>query len=241
MGIPRKIPCTVESTIDHGERVYSVNLLPERPVPPFRPGQFLHLTVDEYDPSGFWPESRVFSIASSPHDLRQIRICYSVKGRYTSRMECALKSGGRVWVKLPYGEFVIDEADDVVLIAGGTGITAFSAFLKGLTSDYPNKVYLAYGARNTHLLIYRDLVDQQAAIVPCLLPFYFVEKDGDGHVRARSEVAGRLSMDALWNHIESPMEATYYISGPPQMIKVVSHDLLERGIHGSHIRVDAWE
>ena len=64
MGMPRKIRCTVERIIDHGGRVYSLDLTPSSPVPSFRPGQFLHLTVDEYDPSGFWPESRVFSVAS---------------------------------------------------------------------------------------------------------------------------------------------------------------------------------
>ena len=29
-------------------------------------GQFLHLALDEYDPSSGWPESRCFSMQSSP-------------------------------------------------------------------------------------------------------------------------------------------------------------------------------
>ena len=62
----QKLNCVVEQVIDHGERVYTLALRPERPVPRFRPGQFLHLALDPYDPSGFWPESRVFSIASPP-------------------------------------------------------------------------------------------------------------------------------------------------------------------------------
>ena len=119
MSMPRKIRCTVERIIDHGGRVYSLDLAPASPVPPFRPGQFLHLTVDDYDPSGFWPESRVFSIASSSRDPRRIRICYSVKGRYTTRMEQMLKVGGEAWIKLPYGEFFIDDATDAVLWRAG--------------------------------------------------------------------------------------------------------------------------
>ena len=35
-------------------------------VTPFKPGQFLHLALDAFEPGGFWPESRVFSIASAP-------------------------------------------------------------------------------------------------------------------------------------------------------------------------------
>ena len=66
MATPQKIRCQVQQITAHGDHVYTVDLTPERPVPRFRPGQFLHLTLDDYDPSGFWPESRVFSIASSP-------------------------------------------------------------------------------------------------------------------------------------------------------------------------------
>ena len=60
MSVPRKIRCIVESITNHGGRVYTVDLSPSIAVPVFRPGQFLHLAVDEYDPSGFWPESLVF-------------------------------------------------------------------------------------------------------------------------------------------------------------------------------------
>ncbi|MCX6904939.1 MAG: hypothetical protein NTW03_15955, partial [Verrucomicrobia bacterium] len=121
--MPRKIRCTVEAITDHGGRVYTIDLAPATPVPAFRPGQFLHLTVDDYDPSSFWPESRVLSIASSPRERSRIRVCYSVKGRYTTKMEQTLKIGSEAWIKLPYGEFVIDEQVDSVLIAGGTGIS----------------------------------------------------------------------------------------------------------------------
>src|SRR5580765_6484920 len=132
MSMPRKMRCRVDAITDHGERVYTVELAPEKPAPTFSPGQFLHLTVDAYDPSSFWPESRVFSIASSPQDRGRLRICYSVKGRYTTRMEQTLRVGGEIWIKLPYGNFIIDRAADSVLLAGGTGISAFTAFLEAL-------------------------------------------------------------------------------------------------------------
>ena len=93
---------------DHGERVYTVELEPRLPVPQFKPGQFLHLAIDPYDGAGFWPESRVFSIASSPRERDRLTITYAVKGAFTTRMERELVPGASVWVKLPYGEFVID-------------------------------------------------------------------------------------------------------------------------------------
>jgi ferredoxin-NADP reductase len=78
-------------------------------------------------------------------------------------------------VKLPYGDFVIRDANNVALLAGGTGITAFTAFLENLTPDHPNMVYLAYGVRSRSLLLYRDMIENQANLIPRLKTFYFIE------------------------------------------------------------------
>ena len=246
MAVAQKICCNVERLVDHGDHVYTVDLVPERRAPQFRPGQFLHLALDEYDPSGFWPDSRVFSIASSPSERERLRISYSVQGRFTARMERELREHRSVWVKLPYGEFVIDDTRDVVLFAGGTGITAFTAFLEGLPPDYGHEIYLAYGARTSRLLIYRGLVEERVKIVSRLHPFYFVERDIDepelteGETRS-NETIGRLSVAAVWDKIKLPFETLYYISGAPAMLKAISQDLSSRGIKSNSIKIDAWE
>ena len=241
MATAQKIRCRVERVANHGAHVYSVDLAPERRVPVFQPGQFLHLALDKYDPSDFWPDSRVFSIASSPQQRERLSITYSVQGRFTARMERELAEGKFVWIKMPYGDFVINGVSDVVLFAGGTGITAFTAFLDGLAPAFPHKVYLAYGARYSNLLIYRDLVQRRATMVSQLQPFYFIEQDTDGEPAAQSEIVGRLSVAAMWSRIENPLAATYYISGPPPMLKAISHDLNECGVPADAIRTDAWE
>lgn len=241
MAVVQKIACRVERIIRHGEQVYTVELEPERRVPNFKPGQFLHLALDAYDPGSFWPESRVFSIASAPTQREYLRITYSVRGRFTARMEQELSEGKSVWVKLPYGEFVVQGASDVVLFAGGTGITAFTAFLEGLTPEFPHRIHLAYGARNANLLVYRDLIQQRAQLVSQLGPVYFVEQDIDGESAVRSEIVGRLSVAAMWQLIENPLAATYYISGPPLMLKTITRDLNDRGIRADAILTDAWE
>jgi len=173
MAVAQKVHCRIERIIDHGERVYTIDLVPDKRAPVFKPGQFLHLALDEYDPSDFWPESRPFSIASASHRRERLSLTYSVKGRFTARMEKELMNGKSVWVKLPYGEFVIQDTSDVVLFAGGTGITAFTAFLDGLTAEFLKKVYLAYGARNARLLIFRDWVERQVEVFAATSLFLF--------------------------------------------------------------------
>jgi ferredoxin-NADP reductase len=238
MPVPQKIRCRVEQILPHGNGVYSLDLIPERPFPRYLPGQFLHLALDPYDPSLCWPESRVFSIASSSQNREKLRISYSVRGKFTARMEAELKAGTSVWLKLPYGDFFIQSQGPVVLFAGGTGITAFSAFLEGLDGNFPHPVALFYGARNRELLLYRAMLDAQALAHPLLKVWYFLER---GDLVAENEISGRLSVEAALQRIERTPANSYYLSGPPAMLQTIRQDLLSQAAAPASIRVDAWE
>lgn len=230
MAVVRRIQCVVRGIIDHGEHVYSVELEPSIPVPRFRPGQFLHLAIDPYDGAGFWPESRVFSIASSPRVRDRLTITYAVKGAFTTRMEREVAVGGSVWVKLPYGEFEIDPTRDAVLFAGGTGVSAFTAFLQSLSSDSAQRVLLLYGARTSDLFVYRSLVEACARDVPSMTCNLICE-----------ETQGRLEVDAAWPAIAPLHEPLFYLSGPPPMLEALAVQLRGRDIAPDRIRTDAWE
>ena len=230
MAVVRKIPCVVRAVTDHGEHVYTVELEPSTPVPQFKPGQFLHLALDPYEPGGFWPESRVFSIASSPAERDRLSITYAVKGAFTTRMERELAPGGSAWVKLPYGEFVVDPAKDAVLFAGGTGMTAFTAFLGSLPSEGRPHVQLFYGARTLDLFVYGDFATRRAGEVRGL----------DVHLVCE-ETDGRLDVDAAWPAIEQLRDPAIYLSGPPLMLAALTVQLSRRGVPPGSIRTDAWE
>ena len=233
----QKLACLVERVVVHGERVYSLVLQPERPVPRFRAGQFLHLALDPYDPTGFWPESRVFSIATGPAERQRVQITYAVHGRFTERMEREATEGRQVWIKLPYGDFVVDGGRAVALFAGGTGVTAFTGFLESL-SPASRAVTLAYGARKDELLIYRDAIARCATRTPALDVLYFVEEPASGDPAIR---AGRVSVDAVWPRVAEPAATAFYISGPPPMLRGITSDLKARGVAPEAIHIDAWE
>jgi len=235
--VTQKLRCVVARAIAHGERVYTLVLKPERRAPRFRPGQFLHLALDPYEPSAFWPESRVFSIASSPAEREEIRITYAVHGAFTERMEREAVEGREIWIKLPYGEFVIDSPGDIVLFAGGTGVTAFTSYLTDAPRIEGRSIALAYGARTADLLIYRDVVERCAKQTPALSVTYFVE-DARG---ALGCLRGRISVDAIWKTLSRPLSTAFYISGPPAMLKAISADLRARDVAPENIHIDAWE
>ena len=241
MPVTQKLGCVVERVVAHGERVYTLALRPEKLVPRFRAGQFLHLALDPYDPTGFWPDSRAFSIASPPAERDLVRITYAVHGPFTTRMESDLTEGRGVWIKMAYGDFVVDTRADVVLFAGGTGVTAFTAFLEDLKPMAEQSVTLAYGARTEPLLIYRDVVERCAQRLPSLDVCYFVEHDDppiEGRVRS---TPGRVSVEAVWPRLGRPLDASFYISGPPPMLRTIGQDLRARNISPEAIHIDAWE
>lgn len=241
MATAQKIRCQIEQIQDHGEHVYTLALRPEKRLPLFRPGQFLHLTLEEYDPSSFWPESRVFSIASSPARRDQLQIVYSVQGRFTARMEKELAVGKTLWVKLPYGEFVIENTRPVALFAGGTGLTAFTAFLESLPPVLEHPLYLFYGARRPNLLLYAPLLNRLAQTTPQFRVTYFVEQLAEEKALTAGMILGRLSVAATWSQIENPLAAHYYLSGPPVMRKALTQDLRAQGLPPTSIHTDAWE
>lgn len=239
MPTPLKIHCTVSDIIPHGNKVYTIELTPPGgSFPRFNCGQFLHLTLDEYDPSGFWPESRVFSIASSPADRTQLKIIFSVKGKYTTRMENELTVGKEVWIKMPYGEFYVDPSQPVVLVAGGTGITAFTAFLENTAKTISTPLGVFYGAKQRQLLLYKAFLDQSRQENANLNVHYFIE---DVDQLQPQETQGHITLDEVWNRLDKPISNEFYLSGPPIMLKNFSQELEERGLPLTQIHIDAWE
>lgn len=246
---PIKIPAIVDSVHSHGSGVYTVSMRPEGRTPRYKAGQFLHLTVDEFDPAGgFWPESRVFSIASqSGGDC--VTIVYSVKGAYTTKMERSLKPGANVWLKLPYGDFVIDsyirEGQDAVLVAGGTGVSPFIPYLESLRAgEAPKgKVRLYYGARLKSYILFPELIGRCAASVPGFSAAISIESESSAGLavdgaRVRD---GRLSIDSIREETAGLSDPVYFLSGPPVMIKAFMQRLAELGVSRDNIKIDEWE
>jgi ferredoxin-NADP reductase len=250
MANPVKVRATVESVTDHGNRVYTVSFTSPQRFPRFRPGQFLHLTVDPFDPtSGFWPESRVFSIASRPGADR-IVIVYSVKGRYTQKMESCLSPGTDVWLKLPYGDFIIERSsragEDVVLIAGGTGIAPYVPHLEELAENGATgrRVLLVYGVREPSLCLFPELLTRCAKVAPDFALRLFAERiPGGGPPVALQTVDVRPGMLCLGQIVECAREMkapTYFISGPPKMVESFKQGLLDLEVPDCRIMIDEW-
>lgn len=225
MAIVKKYPARVIAIHNYNDEVYTLEI--ESLGKPFKyeSGQFLHFALDEYDPSLQWPESRCFSMQSSPND-KLVKITYAVKGKYTSRMQQELKPGKQITLKLPYGDLFTQphSKTNTVFIAGGTGITPFlSLFTHTSFNKYINpRIYL--GFRSSHYNIYKN----ELSIMKQFDPKIFYE-----------DVDGVIDINKIF--IENGINSDYFISGPPVMIKTFKKALVEKGVSAIQILTDEWE
>lgn len=244
MANPQKIKAEVKEIISFGSQVYKLVFKTEKKFPRFKAGQFLHLTLDDFDPTtGFWPESRVFSIASCSDDRKEVSIVYSVKGIYTKKIEDTLSIGSSLWLKAPYGEFIISKyiKDDetAVLIAGGTGVSPFIPFLQQSGSSI--KIQLNYGLKNKNLMIFEDdlaaVLDQDNFYLNLYLEEISDKINASGNITI---IGGVLSVNSILEGVKDKEKSIFFISGPPIMIELFQKQLIQVGIKKEKIIVDEW-
>ncbi len=235
MASPVKIKAVVAEAVHHTGSVASYRFTPQGRVPKFHAGQFLHIALDEYQPEAQWPESRVFSIASSPskrHD--ELAVTISVKGRFTERIFQTLEKGSECWLKLPYGEFLFPPDKHLILIAGGVGITPYLSLFKQMVEEKSEQaITLCYGIRSAEHYLFGDLLDRCAAELPNFRKTVWCE---DGSVSGEK---GILNIDAI--HAAAPDGSLFYLSGPPAMISTFKNRLIDLGTAIGSIRTDDWE
>ncbi len=240
MPMPVKFSAEVTKILRHADDVATYEFRCLMPRPRWKPGQFLHLALEAYDPSGHWPESRCFTIANGSLQKDLVRLSIAAKGPFTRRILAELQPGSKVWMKAPYGEFIVrtSREHDVVLIAGGTGITPFVAFMEdSLAKGLDGNVWLHYGARSQDLLVFRDFADRCLRQFPSFHMDCYAETGASG-----ATIAGRIDLARAVGCARNGKTATYYLCGPQEMINAFRARLTgEFGASASNVKIDAWE
>ena len=225
----KKYKATIVAIENKIEGVYTLSFSSEKGFK-YSPGQFLHIAIDpEYDGCGQWPESRCFSLQSSPTE-EYAKITYAVKGDFTRQMENTLKLGSEVWLKLPYGDLFEQEHNKAktVFIAGGTGITPFlSLFTDSSFKEYTKPVLYA-GFRDKKMNLYQNELETAKKINRNLV-VNIINQNEDGI----------LNIDKMLT--ENQLDSSFFISGPPIMIKLFKQSLIEKGVPSGYVLTDDWE
>ncbi len=223
-----------------------------RPVPSFRPGQFL--TFELPIPGEAQPVVRCYSLSDSPHeDYYRVSIKRqgpppkapegTPPGLSSNYFHSQLKEGDIVEAMAPAGGFYLDEESErgVVLIGGGVGLTPVVSMLNSLIAHGSNReIWFFYGIRNREEHVMAEHlreIDRAHANVHLVVCYSRPDENCVQGVDYNSE--GFVSVELFKSLLESN-NYEFYICGPPPMMDMVTKDLEEWGVPEEHINFEAF-
>ncbi|WP_426367783.1 2Fe-2S iron-sulfur cluster-binding protein [Streptomyces sp. E-08] len=191
----------------------------------YRPGQFLTLKLPGADGR---PAARCYSLASSPHTGEPLKITVKrVAGGYGSNWVCdRLAAGDELEVLPPAGTFTPDSLDgDLLLVAGGSGITPVLSIAKSALAEGRGRVVLLYANRDESSVVFRDELRALAQDHPHrLLVLHWLES-----------LQGLPSVDRLAAALAPYAGREAFVCGPQPLMDAVEQALRTLGAPGDRI------
>jgi nitric oxide dioxygenase len=151
--------------------------------------------------------------------------------------------GDDLLTHVPLGEFVMDETSDrpIVLLSGGSGITATLSLLHALAAraDHPEVVFVhATTCRRQHA--FAEEVRRLARQHPNIKIVVYYEQADPADTRDTDyEELGRLSLATLAPYLPAG-DADYYYCGPIGFMNAVGTILDEQGVPLAHRHSEAF-
>jgi nitric oxide dioxygenase len=234
-------PFRVERKVTESEVITSFYLVPAdgSPLPPFQAGQFLSIKVH---PDGFpYDQIRQYSISCDSNG-RHYRISVQreagpendptgAAGLVSNYLHDVVKEGDVLSVHMPFGDFVLSKGDSpVVLLSGGSGITAVLSMLEHLAGPQggTRKVLFIHAARGRARHAFNEHVRALADRRPGVRVLVLYEETGASDIAGlHHDVVGRVSAEILRQHLPEH-GAEFYYCGPigfMAAIEAVLHEL----------------
>ena len=206
----------------------------------FAPGQFLQVEVE---PTPGRPIKRSYTIASSPTRSAYVELTVKreAQGVVSAFLHDKVKASDLVKVSGPVGVFTFtgSDAESIVLIAGGVGITPMMSVLRYLTDlTWPGIIFFIYSARSPEEVVFREEIEYLERRHPNLHTLIMVEARSPGTSWLGPE--GVLTKELLRNEVPEIGARRVHLCGPPAMMTVVKGLLTELGVPEAQIKTEAF-
>ena len=214
-------------------------------LPPFRPGQYINVFVDV---DGVLT-SRPYSIASPPllpaekeRAVLELTVRDKPGGFVAPYLLHEVQVGDEIETTGPTGGFYHEpliDGDDLVFLAGGSGITPFrSIILDNIRRERRLVIHLLYGSRVLDDVIYGDELAELANDHASLFYTLVISEPPPGY--EGDSRTGLLDAKLIRDEVGSVEGKTFYICGPNAMYDLVLAELEELGVPPHKIRRELY-
>lgn len=205
----------------------------------YLPGQFITVTIS---PKGV-PVKRSYTIASSPtiRDYCEITVKHEEQGTVSNYLHTMVHRGELMQINGPSGNLTFTEpdADSIVLIAGGVGVTPMMSVIRYLTDrSWKGDIFFFFSVRDEASIIFREEI------------LYLQKRHPNLHVHIIMDIAGgndtqgfltgRINKDMLTTYVPDLPARRIHICGPPPMMNAVKAMLEELQVPKENVRTEIF-
>jgi len=210
-------------------------------------GQFAAIRVLK---DGQWTEAHPFTLSSAP-EAETLQMTIKKSGAFTSSIP-ELEPGAPIECAGPFGQFChgIEANAEIVMIAGGVGITPFLSVLRHFKDVGAGNNIVLFWANKTFADAFAaaELEDYTRSMrLHVVHVLSRVEPEDrkpspvftDGRPGRVSHEYGRLSQELLQRHMVTAA-AAFYLCGPPPMQQTVLDELAKCGVPPESVHKEAF-
>ena len=204
----------------------------------FVPGQFLNFS--------FWiggaRMNRSYSISSSPRksDYVEVTVKREPRGAVSRHICDLLKVGDRIEAGGPMGRFTFTgtEADSIVLLAGGVGITPMMSITRYLTEgSWAGDIFFVYACRAPIDFIFaNDIATLQHRNPKLHVAVAMEHPEGTDWKGPR----GRITRELLAQTVPDLASRRTHLCGPPLMMDAIKALLAELGVPSDQVKTESF-
>lgn len=204
----------------------------------FVPGQFLNVA--------FWiggaRMNRSYSISSSPTQRQHVDLTVrrEPRGAVSRHINDLLKVGDQIEAGGPVGRFTFTgtEADSIVLIAGGVGITPMMSITRYLTErSWAGDIFFVYACRApTDFMFANEIAALQRVNPKLRVAVTMSRPEGTDWKGPR----GRLTKELLSQTVPNLASRRIHLCGPPSMMDSTKAILTELGVAPDQVKTELF-
>ena len=186
------------------------------------------------------PHVRCYSISSSPDACGYVEISVRRQGLVSTTLHATLRTGSRLMIGRPAGQFVYPGGDDrpLALLAGGIGITPLLSMLRhAISSDPVRPIVLLYSARNPQAAAFYAELQVIAQRHPQVRIAITMSEPSTPAPWRR----GHIDAQMVRQYVAHPSHTVFCICGPVAMMTAMQQLLTTEGVPANQIRTENFD